>query len=137
MNADELASIIERMRERLLVSPFHRWLGLTLIGINSEELTLEMPWRDEIVSNPTLCTAHGGVIAALIDLTGLYTVLAFGGTARATVNMQVDFHRPATPGQLRAIGRPIKLGRQFSVAETRIVDPEGGLLSSGRATYVG
>ncbi|MCX7321848.1 hypothetical protein [Rhodopseudomonas boonkerdii] len=81
MNADQPASIIEGLRERLLISLFHRWLELTLIDISSEELTLEIPWRDEIVSNPKLCIAHGGVIAALIDLTGLYTVIAFGRTA--------------------------------------------------------
>ena len=40
-------------------------------------------------------------------------------------HLHVDFHRPATPGQLRAIGRPVKMGRQMSVAETRIVRADG------------
>lgn len=30
-----------------------------------------------------------------------------------------------------------KLGRQISVAETRILDTDGAMLSSGRGTYVG
>lgn len=130
MSANEDAGpTIERMRERLLIAPFHRWLGLNLVGLNAGELALEMPWRDEIVSNPKLSAAHG-IVSALIDLTGLYAVLAFGGTGRATVNLHVDFHRPATPGLLRAIGRPIKLGRQISVAETRVVSAEGKLLAT-------
>jgi uncharacterized protein (TIGR00369 family) len=71
-----------------------------------------MPWRDEIVSNPMIGSAHGGILSALIDLTGLYTINALGGSARATADMRVDFHRPATSGPLvRAIGRVIKLGR--------------------------
>src|SRR3546814_15253690 len=74
-----------------------------------------MPWRDEIISNPTVGAAHGGILSALIDLTGLYTVIAMGGSARATANLHVDFHRPALPGLMRAIGRPVKLGRQISI----------------------
>jgi uncharacterized protein (TIGR00369 family) len=73
-----------------------------------------MPWRDEIVSNPKIASAHGGILSALIDLTGLYTILAAGGTPRATIDLHVDFHRPALPGQLRAIGRLVKMGRQIS-----------------------
>ena len=111
--------------EQLLVAPFHRWLGLNLVALTRDELVLEMPWRDEIVSNRKIASAHGDILSALIDLTGLYTILAFGGTARATIDLHVDFHRPATPGQLRAIGRPVKMGRQMSVAETRIVRADG------------
>jgi uncharacterized protein (TIGR00369 family) len=132
-----LALTIAQLNERLSISPFHQWLGLRITAADSHELTLEMPWRHEVVSNPLLSSAHGGILAALIDLTGLYAILAAGGVARATINMQVDFHRPATPGRLRSIGRPIKLGRQLSVAETRVLDDEGKLLSSGRGTYIG
>ena len=96
-----------------------------------------MPWREEIVSNPMIGSAHGGVLSALIDLTGLYTINALGGSAHATADMRVDFHRPATSGPLRAIGRVVKLGKQLSVAETRIEDAEGRLLASGRGAYVG
>lgn len=120
----------------LLVAPFHRWLGLSIAELGTEELVIAMPWRDEIVSNPAVGAAHGGILSALIDLTGLYTIIAMGGTARATIDLRVDFHRPATSGLLRAIGRPVKLGRQISVAETRIVSADGSLLASGRGAYV-
>jgi uncharacterized protein (TIGR00369 family) len=121
----------------LLIAPFHQWLGLEIAALTENALTLEMPWRDEIVSNPMIGSAHGGILSALIDLTGLYTINALGGSARATADMRVDFHRPATSGPLRAIGRVVKLGKQLSVAETRIEDAEGRLLASGRGAYVG
>ena len=127
----------DALRAMLLVAPFHRWLGLDIIALTADELILEMPWRDEIVSNPMIGSAHGGILSALIDLTGLYTINALGGSARATADMRVDFHRPATSGPLRAIGRVVKLGKQLSVAETRIEDAEGRLLASGRGAYVG
>ncbi len=128
---------IEQLRAMLLIAPFHEWLGLDIASLTGEELILEMPWRDEIVSNPMIGSAHGGILSALIDLTGLYTINALGGSARATADMRVDFHRPATSGPLRAIGRVVKLGRQISVAETRVEDAEGRLLASGRGAYVG
>ncbi|HMS19810.1 MAG TPA: hotdog fold thioesterase [Sphingorhabdus sp.] len=128
---------IEQLRAMLLIAPFHQWLGLEIAALTENALTLEMPWRDEIVSNPMIGSAHGGILSALIDLTGLYTINALGGSARATADMRVDFHRPATSGPLRAIGRVVKLGKQLSVAETRIEDAEGRLLASGRGAYVG
>ena len=128
---------LEQLRTMLHSAPFHQWLGLDIAELTDEALILEMPWRDEIVSNPMIGSAHGGILSALIDLTGLYTINALGGSARATSDMRVDFHRPATSGPLRAIGRVVKLGKQISVAETRIEDAEGRLLASGRGAYVG
>ncbi len=124
------------LQAALDIAPFHRWLGVSIAELGAEELVIAMPWRDEIVSNPMVGAAHGGILSALIDLTGLYTIIAMGGAAQATIDLRVDFHRPATPGLLRAIGKPIKLGRQFSVAETRIVRADGTLLASGRGAYV-
>ncbi|WP_430445978.1 hotdog fold thioesterase [Sphingorhabdus contaminans] len=127
---------IEQLRAMLVVAPFHRWLGLDIAALTADELILEMPWRDEIVSNPMIGSAHGGILSALIDLTGLYTINALGGSARATADLRVDFHRPAISGPLRAIGRVVKLGKQLSVAETRIEKADGKLLASGRGAYV-
>lgn len=128
---------LAELRKMLLIAPFHRWLGLDVVDLNERELILEMPWREEIISNPMVQAVHGGILSSLIDLTGLYTINAFGGSARATADLHVDFHRVATPGPLRAIGRVVKLGKQLSVAETRIEDAAHRLLASGRAAYVG
>ena len=120
----------KRLEEILQIAPFHRWLGLTLRSCSNEQLELEMPWRDEIAS------AHGGVLASLIDLTGLYTLLSQGTGAKATANLRVDYHRPATSGPLVASGKIIKIGKNISVAETRVYGPTGNLLASGRGAYV-
>ena len=137
MNDPAASMDLDQLRSMLLIAPFHQWLGLDIAELTDDALILEMPWRDEIVSNPMIGSAHGGILSALIDLTGLYTINALGGAARATADMRVDLHRPATSGPLRAIGRVVKLGKQISVAETRIEDAEGRLLASGRGAYVG
>lgn len=137
MNESTAKPELAELRKMLHIAPFHRWLCLDIVDLTERELILEMPWRDEIVSNPMIGSAHGGILSALIDLTGLYTVNALGGTARATADLRVDFHRPATSGPLRAIGSVVKLGKQLSVAETRIEDTAQQLLASGRGAYVG
>lgn len=127
---------LAELRNKLNIAPFHRWLGLDIVNLTERELIIEMPWRDEIVSNPIIGAAHGGILSTLIDLTGLYTVNALGGIGRATADLCVDFHRPATSGPLRAIGKVVKLGKQLSVAEARIEGSDKRLLASGRGAYV-
>ena len=129
-NTENLADIMQ-------IAPFHRWLGLKIIQQNNDHLELEMPWRDELVSNPVIGAVHGGILASLIDLTGLYAIIAAGGIAKATVDMRVDYHRAATNGRLRAIGQVVKLGKTISTADTRIIDDDDRLVASGRGTYLG
>ncbi|ATW02154.1 MULTISPECIES: hotdog fold thioesterase [Sphingomonadaceae] len=128
-NTENLADIMQ-------IAPFHRWLGLKIIQQNNDHLELEMPWRDELVSNPVIGAVHGGILASLIDLTGLYAIIAAGGIAKATVDMRVDYHRAATNGPLLAFGQVVKLGKTISTADTRIIDDDDRLVASGRGTYL-
>ena len=52
------------MEEVLDMAPFHRWLGLQAQKLRSDGLTISMPWREEVVSNPATQSAHGGVLAS-------------------------------------------------------------------------
>lgn len=126
----------ENLADVMQIAPFHRWLGLKIVQQNNDHLELEMPWRDELVSNPVIGAVHGGILASLIDLTGLYAIIAAGGIAKATVDMRVDYHRAATNGPLRAFGRVVKLGKTISTADTRIIDDDDRLVASGRGTYL-
>tara|TARA_R110002124_G_scaffold250030_1_gene415099 strand:+ start:201 stop:602 length:402 start_codon:yes stop_codon:yes gene_type:complete len=126
----------ENLADVMQIAPFHRWLGLKIVQQNNDLLELEMPWRDELVSNPVIGAVHGGILASLIDLTGLYAIIAAGGIARATVDLRVDYHRAATNGPLRAIGQVVKLGKTISTADTRILDDDDRLVASGRGTYL-
>ena len=52
-----------------------------------------------------------------------------------TVDLRVDFHRAAAPGDLRAVGRIIRMGGTFSTAEASVYDSENRLIASGRGLY--
>ena len=67
MNQNHVPIDRERLDEMLRIAPFHRWLDLKIRSVTRDQLEIEMPWRDEIVSNPMIGSAHGGVLASLID----------------------------------------------------------------------
>jgi uncharacterized protein (TIGR00369 family) len=127
---------LERFQRLLDISPFQRWLGLHLEAVDDQRLVLGLDWRDEFVSNPQNQSMHGGVLAALIDLGGLYAILAAGGNAVATVDLRVDYHRPASRERITATSRIVKLGSKVSSAQTEIVGAEGQLVASGRGVYL-
>jgi uncharacterized protein (TIGR00369 family) len=53
-----------------------------------------------------------------------------------TVDLRVDYHRAAMPGDLTCKGTVIRGGRQVSTCEAQIFDKDGKLLASGRGTYL-
>ena len=95
-----------------------------------------MPWRPEIVSIPEpQNVVHGGILASLIDLAGLYAVMSQGGEPSGTAYMHVDYHRQATSGPLIAKSRVLKIGKTISTAETSVFGPDQTLLASGSGGY--
>lgn len=116
--------------------PFHQWLGLRVQKVNEEGIELTATWREEWVVNPDRRYTHGGILAALVDLTADWALVAHTGRGVPTIDMRVDYHRAAMPGDLTAKGRIVKRGGQFSVAEASVYDKDGALLASGRGVYL-
>lgn len=117
-------------------SPLNRWLGMFVLRADEGGITLGIPWREELVSNPDIGSRHGGILATLIDAAGDYAVALRVGVPVPTIDMHVDFHRVAKPGDLRAEGQVIHQGRRFATAHARVLDAEGNLIASGRALYL-
>ncbi len=122
-------------QERMLAAPFHRWLGLKLQAAGHDGVTIVMPWREEMVSDPVRRYTHGGILAALIDLTADYAIAARIGRGVPTIDMRIDYHRAAKPGDLVARGTVIKLGTTVSTAGAEVHDRDGKLIASGRGVY--
>lgn len=127
---------LQTWQDFLDISPFQRWLGLKVEEAGEGRLVIGLEWREEFVSNPNSKSMHGGILASLIDLGGLYAILTTRSMATATVDLRVDYHRPATGGVIRATSRVIKLGSKVSSAETEIRGADGKLLASGRGVYL-
>jgi uncharacterized protein (TIGR00369 family) len=131
--ADELT--IERVQEHLMRAPYHQWLGLKVIALHDDGIEIRATWRDEWVVNPERRYTHGGVLAALIDLGADWAMIKKLGRAVPTIDLRVDYHSAAMPGDLTVRGTVVRMGSQVSTAEASIFDAGGKLLASGRGSY--
>jgi uncharacterized protein (TIGR00369 family) len=125
----------QEVEEKLKRGPFHQWLGLKVLAVSEGAIEIEATWREEWVVNPDRQYTHGGILATLVDLTADWALVSKTGRGVPTIDMRVDYHRAAMPGNLIAKGKVIKFGSQFSVAEAMIYDKDGLLCASGRGVY--
>ena len=134
MSAERIG--FEEAQARLTRGPFHQWLGLQLLALGEDTVEIKASWRAEWVVNPDRGNTHGGILAALVDIAADWALASRLGRAVPTIDMRVDYHRFALPGDLVAKGRVVKFGSQFSVCESQVFDQDGRLLASGRGTYL-
>lgn len=116
-------------------SPFHRLLGLELVEAADGVVEMRLPWRDELGRADGSDWFHGGVLSALIDIAGDYAIAAKLGRGVPTIDLRVDYLRPARRGELRAVARAVKVGRTIGVADVELRDVGGVLVAVGRCAY--
>ena len=126
---------LEKLQERLIANKFNEWMGLSITKLDEESIEISLKWREEMISNPRARWTHGGILGALVDVTADFMIAAKLGAPAPTVDLRIDYHRAATPGDLKALGRIIRIGRTFSTAEAEVLDSEGKLIASGRGVY--
>ena len=125
----------EKLNERLVANPFNAWMGLEILDLNEETIEIGLKWREDMISNPAARITHGGILGALIDVAADFMVAAKVGAPVPTVDLRVDYHRAAAPGDLKVIGRIVRMGSTNSVAEAHVYDDDGRLIASGRGVY--
>jgi uncharacterized protein (TIGR00369 family) len=125
----------EELQQRLQSSPFNSWLGVRIEAIHPDRVEFTVPWRHEFTGSLQLNRAHGGVLTAIADTAAGYTLMARTGVSLSTVDLRVDFHRPASPGELRITGTLVHQGGRISCADVQIFDVSGRLVASGRGTF--
>ena len=126
---------IEKVQELITRGPYHQWLGLKVIALHDDGIEIKATWREEWVVNPQRRYTHGGVLAALIDLGADWAMVKRLGRPVPTIDLRVDYHTAAMPGDLTVRGKIVRMGSQFSTAEAQVLDAEGKLLASGRGSY--
>jgi uncharacterized protein (TIGR00369 family) len=125
----------DELQTRLVANHFNEWMGLKIVGLDEEKIEITMTWREEMISNPKARVTHGGILGALVDVAADFMIAAKAGAPAPTVDMRVDYHRAAMPGDLKAVGKIIRMGGTFSTAEAEVFDGDGKLVASGRGLY--
>ena len=132
----DAAIMTDKVQQLITRGPFHQWLGLRVLKVEADLIEVKATWREEWIVNPDKRYTHGGILAALVDLAADWALFSRTGRGVPTLDMRIDYHRAAMPGDLTARGRVVKWGSQFSVAEGQVMDQDGALLASGRGLYL-
>ncbi len=80
---------------------------------------------------------HGGMIFSLLDAALGRTVMSHVGQGFScpTVEMKINYFRPAAAGKLIAKGRVINKSKQLCYAEGEVVNEEGKLIARSTGTF--
>jgi uncharacterized protein (TIGR00369 family) len=80
---------------------------------------------------------HGGVYASLIDAAAFWAAYStIEGSSMTTVEMKLNYLRPATSGRFIARGKSIKTGKTICLSEATVFDDEERMLAHGTATLM-
>jgi uncharacterized protein (TIGR00369 family) len=116
--------------------PFHAWLHVEATDAGPGFATLRIPPNPDFVGNPFIPAVHGGIIAALIDLAGgaaLFVELQF---PTPTIDMRVDYLRPAIAGKALVARATVKrLGSTVAFVDIDVTDEDDRLVATGRCAY--
>jgi uncharacterized protein (TIGR00369 family) len=103
--------------------PYIVHLGL-VFDVSEGILTANLPYKPDLIGNPLVPALHGGVIAAMMELTAMgQVVLASSSSENAsqklpkTIDVSIDYLRTGKPETTFARATITKLGRQIANVE--------------------
>jgi uncharacterized protein (TIGR00369 family) len=149
MNMAEMLAMLKEVYEEHM--PFDRLLGIRVETLSLDEVRVRLDMRQELVGNFVRNILHGGVISALLDLTGglvasveLLKHLEGAGledvAARlakiGTIDMRVDYLRPGQGQYFVATGTVLRKGSKVAVVRTELSNDRQVLIAAGTGTYL-
>lgn len=131
LDAEAIAKIFE-------ASPYISTLGLEVVSLDYDaaELTVRMPLAPHMERRKGTKQFHGGGLAALIDVVGDFALGMLVGGGVPTMNLRIDFLKPAVGDGLNAVAKVRRKGRSAAVVDIDVSDDKGSLVAIGRGTYV-
>jgi uncharacterized protein (TIGR00369 family) len=133
--------------------PFNKVLGIEidLLDYETGDAQVSFPMKPDLIGNSAAGILHGGVTAAVIDLTGgvsaLVSCVKFHEndsperrykrlTTSATIDMRVDYLRPGKGTAFVCKSRIIRAGSRIVVARIDLFNDREQVIATGTGTYL-
>lgn len=149
MDLQPMLDLLGEMYERQM--PFNRLLGIRIVGLTPDDVRVRIDMREELIGNFARRILHGGVISAVLDLTG--GLIAFAELLRhleampaeeiakrfaraGTIDMRVDYLRRGEGEYFIASGSVLRRGNKVTVVRTELLNDKDLLIAAGTGTYL-
>jgi uncharacterized protein (TIGR00369 family) len=130
---------LEQINGIFTVSPFIAFLGIrgTALDYDKSEFSATMPLRPEVERRKGTGQFHGGPLASFIDVVGDFAIGMLVGGGVPTINLRIDYLRPATGSLLSGTAKVRRAGKTVAVVDIDVFDDQNRLVAIGRGTYSG
>lgn len=117
------------------MTPLHRLLGFRLESFDAENgiIVIACQAGEAAERADGAGQAHGGAIATLIDSAACYAACILARRSVPTMNLHVDYLRPASGPEMTATARVVRAGRTAAVVDVEVMSA-GKLVAVGRCT---
>lgn len=148
MSKQDVQALVEHFN---VIRPFNKVLGLTADSMDIQNACVHFKMHDDLLGNSVFGTLHGGVISAILDITGGFVVFldlfeTVKGKSReklmerltkvATIDMRVDYLRPGIGKEFTASGYILRTGKKVAVVRMELHNEENSLIAVGTASYI-
>ncbi len=119
-----------------IVNPLFQYLGVIVERISPENTTLRLPIKEGFIQGAGVVA--GGILATIADEAMAHVVLANlkEGESTATIEMNMRYLRPIEEGEINAVARIIKKGRQIITVTAEVRDAKNSLLAYAGASFM-
>ena len=97
----QMSQRLIQARDVMQSLPHAQSLGMIVAEMAEGSATITMPYDPRLIGDPATGVLHGGAISALMDTASGAAVMCHPSApaATATLDLRIDYMRPATPGQ--------------------------------------
>ena len=112
---------IKQMREAIRSMSFNQLVGIRLVRIHKDGVTIECKLRPDLMNAHGVL--HGGVTATMADAAvGIAITTRLGRPAATTVEMKLNYMRPVTGRKITARCYLLRMGSTLCIGRVDLFD---------------